>query len=129
MTQLTARKIAEANFGKWAQAVEQGDPKRVTALFSEDAVFLPTLSGSLVCTLEGTEEYFQHFLGKAPVCKLTEDEVRVLSDDVYCHAGIYAFELTDGDRRIDLDARFSFIWSCESGSWRILHFHSSLMPS
>jgi len=123
------KEIANKNFVLWNEALQTRDAKKVAALYTLDATFLPTVSGEFKKGQLGAEEYFQHFLQKNPVGKIIADEVQALGADYYLHSGMYNFEVGLEEKREAVKARFSFIWQCDNqGSWKILHHHSSVKP-
>lgn len=117
------------NSKRFKSALKSHSPNEVLKLFSSQVTFHPTLSNNFVCTLEGVREYFEHFLVKNPICLYLDSGAECLSEDAYLHTGIYNFEISDEGERKIVHARFSFIWSFENGTWKIVHFHSSLMPT
>lgn len=128
LTKEEALQKARDMFQKWNDALRTGDPKVVAELYTEDNMFLPTLSGIFEFGKEGDVEYFEHFLAKHPVGKIVEDDVRVENDTII-HAGFYDFEVDDGNGGRDtVEARFTFVWERNGGDWKIIHHHSSLKP-
>ncbi|HOZ36821.1 MAG TPA: SgcJ/EcaC family oxidoreductase [bacterium] len=121
--------LALANFTKWADSLLTKDPKEVSKLYAPDATFLPTVSGEFKKGATGAAEYFEHFLAKNPVGKLTESATQVLGPTCYAHAGMYDFELGPDDNRQVTKARFTFIWRQDNGEWKIIHHHSSVRPA
>jgi uncharacterized protein (TIGR02246 family) len=120
--------IAQKNFESWNDALQTKDAKKVAALYSPDATFLPTMLGEFKSGQEGAESYFEHFLLKNPRGTIIEDKVQSITPDSYLHSGHYNFELgPDNDRQIS-EARFSFLWSKVNGEWKIIHHHSSVKP-
>lgn len=121
--------LAAANFSGWNEALQTNDPKQVADLYTEDATFLPTVSGEFKKGPTGAEEYFEHFLKKFPEGRITESVVQPIDDQHYLQSGKYDFEVGDPDNRTTLHARFTFLWQRdEQGNWKIAHHHSSLNP-
>jgi uncharacterized protein (TIGR02246 family) len=122
--------IARENFSVWNGTLLSGDPKKVARLYTEDATFLPTMSGKFENGQSGAEKYFRHFLEKHPSGEVIENKVQILGPKSYLQSGMYNFEVDDskGGREI-VEARFSFVWAQnEKGEWKILHHHSSVKP-
>jgi len=115
---------AEALFERWNGALQSGDPDRVTALYSEDALLLPTLSAQPRQTPAAIRAYFEQFLSQGPQGRI---DSRVIQPgcNTLVDAGTYSFLLNGGRR---LQARYTFVYSYEDGGWRISHHHSSLQP-
>ena len=122
-------KTSSENFSRWAKAVREMDIEGVLHLYSDEATFLPTFSSELKQGKDGARSYFEHFLKKAPVCNIIQAEVQPLNEKVYLQSGFYDFNLKDGSKAL-IRARFSFVWKKEEdGIWRIIHHHSSTLPS
>jgi len=130
--------IAGKNFEMWNKALEDRDPRKVAELYTEDATFLPTLSGKFVTGRPGVEEYFEHFLKKNPIGEIIQGKIQTIETDgviqtgYYSQSGDYNFEVDlDGDKnkRHTIRARFTFNWQKDDqGEWKIKHHHSSLNP-
>ncbi|MBP7829819.1 MAG: SgcJ/EcaC family oxidoreductase [Kiritimatiellae bacterium] len=117
-----------ALFDQWDAALRTGDPDTVVALYAEDAVLLPTLSGRVRVGPEGIRDYFVHFLEKQPAGVITESHLRRFGD-LAIRSGLYTFTLTDPDGIVrEVDARFTFVYRLQDGRWRIVEHHSSLRP-
>jgi uncharacterized protein (TIGR02246 family) len=123
-----AHSIAQANFDTWNNTLLTKNPEAIKALYTEDAYFLPTLSDKFVTEPSDVQDYFQHFCEKSPTGTITEDAAKFLSDDVIQHSGLYTFTVGPADARIDVQARFTYIWVHLNNKWLISHHHSSLVP-
>ncbi len=103
-------KIATENFSRWNELLKTGDPQQVADLYTENATFLPTVSGDFKKGQYGAKEYFNHFLEKKPEGRITESVVQIIDDQHYLHSGKYDFEVGPQDNRTTLHARFTFLW-------------------
>ena len=123
--------IARENFAFWNNALLSCDPKKVAELYTQDATFLPTMSGEFKKGQNGAEEYFKHFLEKHPTGEVVSSEVQILGPKSYLHSGMYNFEVDNSKGgRETAEARFSFVWVQNiQGEWKILHHHSSMKPA
>ncbi len=137
ITQETMEAIAYENFKRWNDALQTKDPKKVAELYTEDATFLPTLSGEFKRGKSGAEEYFKHFLEKNPIGEIVQGTVQtikinnVVYADYYTHSGMYNFEVDSDKRegRHTVEARFTLDWKkSDQEEWKISHHHSSLKP-
>lgn len=122
---LDARQV-EGWFESWNQALATGDPAQVAQLYGDNALLLPTLSSELRETPEAITDYFSSFLARHPSGSVTHRQIR-LGCDGAVDAGTYRFTLHDPEATIE--ARYTFVYGLEDGHWRILHHHSSLLPS
>ena len=122
-------KIGSENFSKWVKAVREADIEGVLHLYSNEATFLPTFSSDLKRGKSGARRYFEHFFSNAPACDIVQDVIQPLTEKVYLQSGFYDFVLKDGSEA-SINARFTFVWKKEDdGIWRIIHHHSSTLPS
>jgi uncharacterized protein (TIGR02246 family) len=122
-------KIASANFESWNDTLQTKDPEKVAALYSDDATFLPTVSGKFMKGKDGAAEYFEHFLKKDPSGRVIEEKIITLEPGCYLHSGKYNFQVGPADNRQVVEAEFSFVWMKDSNDdWKIIHHHSSMAP-
>ncbi|HIC79026.1 MAG TPA: SgcJ/EcaC family oxidoreductase [Sulfurovum sp.] len=116
-------------FDKWNATLQTGDPKQVAAMYAKDGegVLLPTVSPLVRHNHAEIEDYFVHFLAKNPVGTITESNVRVYGD-IAINSGLYTFALDGDESRVEVDARFTYVYKKEGDDWLILEHHSSLLP-
>jgi uncharacterized protein (TIGR02246 family) len=125
----SVEEIARGNMTLWLATLKTKNPKEVAALYSEDATFLPTVSGEFKHGEDEAEGYFVHFLAKNPEGEVKDETVQSLGDNAYIHSGMYNFELDGSERREIVEARFTYVWKKEAdGKWKIIHHHSSVRP-
>ena len=115
---------AEDLFSRWNSALQTGDPNQVVALYSPDALLLPTLSGQPRQGPAAIRDYFSQFLSHDPQGRI-DSRVLQLGCNTVVDAGTYSFWL-DGDHWVA--ARYTFVYAFHDGAWRIVHHHSSLQP-
>ena len=112
-------------FSNWNDAIQTGDPDKVTAMYAEDAVLLPTVSNQVRHNHSEIRDYFVSFLAKSPSGEINESNPRQLTDDLVSNTGVYTFTFGDGAQVM---ARYSYLYKCMGGEWKILEHHSSMMP-
>ena len=112
-------------FSNWNDAIQTGDPDKVTAMYAEDAVLLPTVSNQVRHNHAEIRDYFVSFLAKSPRGEINEANPRQLTDDLVSNTGVYTFAFGDGAQVM---ARYSYLYKCIGGEWKILEHHSSMMP-
>jgi uncharacterized protein (TIGR02246 family) len=122
-------KSVEGQFAKFNAAWASKDPAKVTALFTRDAVLLPTVSNTPRTTPEGINNYFVKFLEGSPVGTINSSTVK-LGCNMASRLGTWTVTFTDAKTgaKSDVKARYSFIYRMEGGVWKIDHLHSSMMP-
>jgi len=117
-------------FDKWNETLQTGNPAEVAARYAkEGGILVPTVSPLVRHNHAEIEDYFVHFLAKHPFGTITESNVRVYGD-IAINSGLYTFEL-DGeeeDSRVEVKARFTYVYKKEGDDWLILEHHSSVLP-
>jgi hypothetical protein len=120
---------AQATFTTWAETLQQGNPQQVAALYSEEALLIPTLSDQFCRGRKEIEQYFLFFIETyRPTVEIIEGIASLLPyKQSYCYSGLYRFHLDTTSQY--LDARFSFVYEKQSqNKWRIGLHHSSTIP-
>lgn len=113
-----------ALFDLWNNALMTGNPEEVTALYATDAILLPTVSNKVRHNHQEIEDYFVHFLAKAPSGHIDESNVRIFND-LAINSGVYSFKFADGS---SVRARFTYVYRWNGDKWLITEHHSSKMP-
>lgn len=129
--------IAQA-YQNWINTVTQvKDPQKVEALYSDQAILIPTVENSLHKRVQGNREnptikdYFVDFTAlKNLNAKTNKINIKLVPDTpVGIASGHYTFSYEDDKSNvIEVPARFTFVFRNEDDTWRILHHHSSAMP-
>ena len=118
----------ERQFAAFNAAWATKDPDKVAALFTRDAVLLPTVSNETRTSPEGVRDYFVRFLKKNPSARIDTSTVK-FDCNTASRVGEWTVTLKDGSGASqEVKARFSFIYRFERGGWKIDHLHSSIMP-
>lgn len=120
---ITEQEVA-ALFERWNDSLQTRDPEQVAKNYSKSAVLLPTVSDVPRQGHEAIEDYFHHFLAKAPAGKIDDRFIKIGCNSVQ-DVGLYTFKFDDGR---EVQARYSFVYEYEDGRWVISHHHSSMMP-
>jgi len=121
---MDARGVAQL-FDQWNGALRSGDPDQVVALYSTNALLLPTLSNEPRTTPAGIRDYFTGFLAGGPQGHIDSRSLQLGCNEAMA-AGTYRFRFADGHQ---VQARYTFVYVFSDGRWQIQHHHSSLMPS
>jgi len=122
----SAKKI-KSLFDQWNAALKTTDPDRVVACYAPDAILLPTVSAQVRHNHDEIRDYFVHFCAKAPEGRIDEANIRIF-DDIAINSGCYTFEVTDNGVRVDVAARFTFVYQKIESEWLIIEHHSSVLP-
>lgn len=117
-------------FKQFNDGFQTQNPDVMTALFSRDAVLLPTVSGKMRTDGASIRAYFVDFLPNKPFGTITESET-TLGCNTATRVGNWTVRLTNPTTGVvsDVPARFSFIYVHEDGKWKIAHLHSSARPA
>lgn len=123
-------KQVDALFNRWNTALQTVDPKKVVALYAENAVLLPTLSNTPRTNHQEIENYFIDFVKKHPHGKIDSRVIRS-GCNWAVDTGLYTFSFSDKDGKVQhkASARFTFAYEYINGNWLIVSHHSSLLPN
>ena len=127
-TKTSIQEIA-ALFDRWNASLATLDPDKMAALYTPEAVLLPTLSNKPRTNHEEIREYFVHFLEKKPQGAIDFRIIKIGCDSA-SDTGLYTFTLhdTQGKAQAKVSARYSYVYEYLNGQWLIEHHHSSSMP-
>ena len=114
----------ESLVNDWNNALQTGDPKKVSALYDKEGILLPTLSNQVRHNHNEIEDYFVSFLAKKPSGQINESNIRIF-DDIAINSGIYTFTFGDNSTA---RARFTYVYRKTDQRWLIVEHHSSVMP-
>jgi len=114
----------------WARAFNAADLDGLLALYSAEAVLVPTTAPQPLTDAAGLRAYFERVMARQPRLHVRLHEplnVRAQGDWALC-SGCCEFSEGEGGATA-MPARFSFCWRQEAAVWRILEHHSSLAPT
>jgi uncharacterized protein (TIGR02246 family) len=122
------KEILEA-FNIWIDALKSKDAKKVASLYDKkDAILIPTVSSKVRHNQEEIEDYFKYFLKKNPIGKIDEANIRIFGN-IAINSGLYTFSLDDENKnRVNVKARFTFVYKKVDNNWVIIEHHSSVLP-
>lgn len=128
----------------WIKTVEtaKGNATQVAALYAPDAILLPTLSPEIKIKLSDntSQELYdftnkdirEYFIGFTSLKDLTANTSQLYTqvfNDVAINTGLYTFTyLDDKGNKVDVPARFTFVYEKINGKWLIINHHSSYLP-
>ncbi len=111
-------------FEEWNSALKTGSAKKVSSLYEENAILIPTISKQ-ICHCRGEiEDYFVHFLAKRPQGLIIEANIRHYGQ-IAINSGVYSFIFDDASV---VQARFTFVYRWHGTHWLISEHHSSQLP-
>jgi uncharacterized protein (TIGR02246 family) len=124
-------KDEEAAIGRvtaqWAKTLSAHDPIRVAALYDEPFVLYATFK-TQINTMEGLVNYFTDLFKKEDVkVVFNEQNIRVYGATAV-NSGLYTFSYKEEGKRVEVEARFTFVYALTPAGWRIVDHHSSVLP-
>ncbi|OQA32782.1 MAG: hypothetical protein BWY57_01701 [Betaproteobacteria bacterium ADurb.Bin341] len=123
-------KKAEDVLRQWMNAVNCGDLEGVLALYSEQAVLIPTFSNRLLNAPEKIRDYFLKLASREDLSIALHEKTLIaqpVHGDFVSLCGIYCWRFCVDDELLSFEARFSYL--LDLGAQRpILHHHSSQIP-
>lgn len=126
-TKTSPQEIA-ALFDRWNALLATLDPDKMAALYTPEAVLLPTLSNKPRTNHEEIRDYFVQFLEKKPRGNIDFRIIKIGCDSA-SDTGLYTFTLHDTQgKATKVSARYSYVYEYLNGQWLIEHHHSSAMP-
>jgi hypothetical protein len=137
--------LVKQAYHDWVKTVEnaKGNATEVAALYAPNAVLLPTLSPDIKIKLSDTTSqelydftskdiraYFVNFTKLKDLNAQTEKLYTQIFNDVAINTGLYTFEyLDDKGNKVNVPARFTFVYEKIKGKWLIINHHSSYLPT
>ena len=112
-------------FDRWNASLKTGNPKRVVENYANNSILLPTVSNTPRISAAEKEDYFTHFLQKAPAGKIDMRHIQ-LDCNKAIDAGLYTF--TFGKTGESVRGRYTFTYRWNGSQWLISSHHSSVMP-
>lgn len=136
--------LVKQAYNTWVKTVESanGNATEVAVLYAPNAVLLPTLSPEIKIKLSNDtsqelydftssdiRQYFVAFTKLKNLKAQTEKLYTQVFNDVAINTGLYTFEyLDDKGNKVDVPARFTFVYEKINGKWLIINHHSSYLP-
>ena len=114
---------------EWTEALTNGhDETPVTALYDKDATVLATFDPKPLETPAEIATYF-HKLTQNPELKATVQSEKIdLFGDAAVASGLYTFSFRKDGQRVELPARYTFVYRKTPHGWAIVRHHSSALP-
>ncbi len=116
-------------FDRFNQAWATLDPDAVVALFAPDATLLATVSNAERTTPDKIREYFVQFLKGEPVARIDSSTI-IIDCNTATRTGNWTVVTRNAaGERVDVPARYSFVYGWDGRDWKIRHLHSSVRPA
>ena len=113
-------------FDRWNAALQSLDPARVAANYGPNAILLPTVSNRPRVTPAAIQDYFAHWLVKAPKGEILQRHITT-GCNFAADSGVYRFTYKNNEK---VTARYTYVYRYDptSKQWLISSHHSSAMP-
>src|SRR2546425_1482982 len=115
---------------KWTKAFTDSDVDGIVKLYAPDALFLGTVSKTVVTSPEEIRKYFEQALlsNRPRGAMLNSHSAMVLSDTVVVITGLDTVTGVRDGKPVSANGRVPFVVAKRGADWRIVHFHRSAMP-
>jgi len=116
---------------RWTKAFTEADVEGILGLYEPDALFMGTLSKTVVTTPEGVRKYFEAALlnDRPRTAKVLEQSTAVLSDTAVVITGLDVVTGTRDGATTTSNGRFTFVIVKKPTGWKIVHYHRSAVPA
>lgn len=107
------------------------NPEKMAGLYHPEALFVGTIAEDIADSTEGHVSYFHEFYRGKRNLNVAFDaaRIRLLGDDIATAGGRYSICFDEGNERVVVPARFSFVYvRDEEGNMKITQHHSSANP-
>jgi uncharacterized protein (TIGR02246 family) len=130
-TEEDENKNAKAQYQKWAAAIKSHDAERIVDLYDDEAVLLSTFDGKPIIKRQERLKYFESLTKKKDLDVTLNEAFYEENGDIAIANGLYTFSYTENGKKVDVPARFSFVFENEPDEegWEIESHHSSLVPA
>ncbi|MFN3590888.1 MAG: SgcJ/EcaC family oxidoreductase [Thermaurantiacus sp.] len=117
-----------AQFDRFNSAWATKSPDTVAALFASDATLLATVSNAERTGHDKIRAYFVDFLKAEPVGRIDSSTI-VIDCNTASRSGNWTVNMKNANgERVDVSARYSFLYKWDGNDWKIQHLHSSVRP-
>ena len=123
-------KTPEEILKEWMDAVNKVNIEDLLALYSDNAILIPTFSSRLLSKPEKIREYFERLCSREDLSIALHEKtlnVQSIHDGLYAVCGIYCWRFSIDEELLSFEARFSYMLDVASPK-PILHHHSSQIP-
>ena len=116
---------------RWAKAFTAADVETIVSLYAPDAVFMGTVSKTIVTTPEGIRKYFEvALLGKRRfVASFVQSSVTAVAETAFVITALDKLVVTTEGNTEEVFGRVTFVVAKRESNWKIISFHRSAMPS
>jgi uncharacterized protein (TIGR02246 family) len=113
---------------EWAHAINSGEPLKVAALYDNPFILYATFT-TKIDTAEALVDYFTKLMTKKNFKVEFNEQNPRAHGATALDSGLYTFSFTDeAGKRVEVAARYTFVYALTPNGWRIVDHHSSELP-
>jgi uncharacterized protein (TIGR02246 family) len=124
--------VVAEQYQAWLKAVStaRGDAVPMLKFYAPDAVLVATFSPTLLHNDKGElAGYFKKFTALPNISGTTQDLQTRVYGDFAINTGLYTFTYSTPDsEKVEVPARFTFVYRKVGSQWLIVDHHSSVVP-
>ena len=113
---------------QWLTTVCSGDPVAVSNLYAPDGILVGTVAQRIKQGPAEIKTYFNTFLLNEGICGNITSSITQEYPGIAIDTGTYTFEWTENGERVQVPARYTFVWRKTPKGWKIANHHSSALP-
>ena len=112
----------------WLRTVCRHNPIAVASLYAPDGILVGTVAQRIKQTPAEIKTYFDTFLAKDGICGNVTSSITQEYPGWAIDTGTYTFEWSENGKRVQVPARYTFVWRLTPKGWKIANHHSSALP-
>lgn len=114
---------------RWQAAIATNDPATVAAVYTKNAVLIPTVENAPHTTQAERLAYFQHFFKTLQHASVAyNQEIIQMLPDGAVSSGVYTFKGLQDGKTVRIPARFTFVYEATPTGCSLITHHSSALP-
>jgi len=114
----------------WMTGINNNDLDAVLALYSENAILIPTFSNRVLDSPEKIRKYFENLTGREDLSIALHEKtlaVQTVRESLFSMSGIYCWRFAIDGELLSFEARFTYLIDLASPT-PIIHHHTSQIP-
>ncbi len=125
--QIDERAAIQRASAAWAQSINDLEPLKSAALYANQI----SVSATFKTQIDNYKDLLAYFtmLSKKQSFNVlfNEENIRVYGPAAV-NSGVYTFSYVENDKKVEIPARFTFVYVLTPSGWKIVEHHSSVLP-